>query len=151
MGSEIPEATGPACDICAQYVAIASLMNLADYQQTRFCANCAPEFLRSMAGIFAGDEPPAADGPEPEPQSAVGEVPGGAPDQECALCHALVPVASLQAHVDDHISAGDIKADPAPGEQPESEFPGTARVVRSTHGNRKPRGRSGQPEPETES
>lgn len=127
------------CDICDQYVALGSLMQFGDYSQTRFCGNCAPDFLRSVAAMVAGETEPAA----------------------CAVCDKLVPDEWVPDHAAFHAlerSAEQAAADqaswqPAGGDDDPAaaaaatedadakpdHWAGTKTVKRSTHGHRTPR------------
>lgn len=134
-----PEIIGPTCQLCESELAVGSLMNLADYETVRFGADCGPAYLRGIAtaidGADSGPEPAeAAPDPDPEPLAA-----GHDELHECQLCHAMVPAAAVPDHVQDHIASGDIP-DPEAAAAPDSgSFPGTANVVRSTHGHRRGR------------
>jgi hypothetical protein len=106
---------GPVCDFCEQEDAIGSLMNLADYQTMKFGPNCGPAYLLSVVEAMAGGAPADSE-------------PAAAPD----------PTATGQpAPTSD--SAGDSEKSAGSGEQDQdgAGFPGTANVVRSTHGHRR--------------
>lgn len=144
-----------------------SLMQLANYEQTRFCALCAPDFLRSVAdmiaGVDLGDDTAA-------PQQPASE--------ECPLCGQTVDLDDVNDHIAMHIDAGDIPGAGAeavrlqptpemaqylteypagpdgPADRPSFDDwlasrgkpdPMTTNVRKSTHGHRTPRGKSGAP------
>lgn len=112
MTAETP--LGPICSICEEYEAIGSLMNLADYTTTRFCAMCGPGFLQVVLDALSGPlTTPDAEPDDPPPPAA---------EQAAA--------AAEQARD----AAGDLVLDDSvPGAL---TFPGTANVVKSTHGHR---------------
>lgn len=105
---------GPVCSICEQYEAIGSLMNLADYTTTRFCAMCGVTFLQVVLDALQG----ADTTPDPEPAD-----PPPATNEQIV---AAVEQARDAAADPDSIEPADLSP----------PFPGTANVVRSTHGHR---------------
>lgn len=113
MTAETP--IGPVCSICEEYEAIGSLMNLADYTTTRFCALCGPGFLGVILEALSGaDTTPDPEPADPEPPAA---------EQVTA---------AAEAAADQAIAAGQ-----EPETQTGTGWPGTANVVKSTHGHRK--------------
>ena len=113
--SEFAAPIGPVCSICEQYEAIGSLMNLADYTTTRFCAMCGVAFLETILEALQGaDTTPDVEPADEPPPSKVADATGQAMD-----------VSDL---ADDERAI--LAAEPP-------AFPGTANVVRSTHGHRK--------------
>jgi len=113
--SELAAPVGPVCSICEEYEAIGSLMNLADYTTIRFCALCGVSYLETVLEAMRGaDTTPDEEPADPPPPAAVADVTGQAVD-----------VSEL---ADDERA---ILAAESPA------FPGTANVVRSTHGHRK--------------
>lgn len=112
MTAETP--LGPICSICEEYEAIGSLMNLADYTTTRFCAMCGPGFLQVVLDALSGaDTTPDLEPDDPPPPAA----------EQAAAAAEQARDATLTGGVPD--------ANP-----PLSPFPGTANVVKSTHGHR---------------
>lgn len=112
MTAETP--LGPLCSICTEYEAIGSLMNLQDYTTTRFCAMCGVTFLATILEALSG----ADTTPDVEPAEPAGIDGDAIERQEMA-----------------ELAAADVAAEQdAAAELP--AFPGTASVVRSTHGHR---------------
>lgn len=135
--TEIPEAVGPPCSVCEEFAAIMSLMNLADYSQTRLCGNCAPQFLGQLIAMMTGEvsESEAADAAHEV--AAVSGEPEVIGVDDCPLCGETVPLAEIPAHVEAHAS-GELPVTAVMDEvaitRPD---PLTENVVRSTHGHRK--------------
>ena len=114
MTTEIPVPEGPPCDFCADWPAVGSLMNLADYTTQKFCANCGPAFLVGIVEAMTGAQimVPVTDEPAP-------------------------PAAGAESEPESTDSAGA----PPPGDDDETgsaadHWASTKRVVRSTHGHR---------------
>jgi len=124
MTIEIPVPEGPPCDFCADWPAVGSLMNLADYTTQKFCASCGAQFLlgivQAMSGADAASPAPAPDAPTPAAAAAVAE-------------HLADPNVAGPEDDDGTGSAAD-------------HWASTAHVRRSTHGHRTARGASGVPD-----
>ena len=114
MTTEIPVPEGPPCDFCTDWPAVGSLMNLAGYTTTKFCASCGPLFLIGIVEVMTGAQimVPASE------TSAAGD--GGVPA-------AASPAADIQPE--------DAADDDEPGSAAD-HWASTKRVVRSTHGHR---------------
>lgn len=126
--SEIPVAVGPPCDLCGEFPAVLSLMNLADYSQIKGCGNCAPEFLRTIADSIDGRVT-------------------ALPDTETAELAADVDAAAADAGA----QAPELGADDDDGQgSARDHWASTTNVRRSTHGHRTPRASSGKPERATD-
>lgn len=140
MTAEIPAAAGPPCDFTPEYAAIMSVMNLADYSQVKVCAQCAPEYLSAIVTALTGGMPDSGDAAGVAAGPDQSQPDGMADTDECPLCGDMVPLADIPAHVGGH-SDGTLPVvqDVAILAVPKPD-PGTANVVRSTHGHRKPRG-----------
>jgi len=137
--TEIPTAPGPPCDLCGEEPAILSLMNFADYSQIKVGAACASTFLRGVAGQIDGNTEDTV---------------------TCANCNQAIPVAEWPDHATTHRDRVYVLTCPVCGskdEYPNAETDqyscgheprsgpdgkpdlGVSKVVRSTHGNRRPR------------
>lgn len=161
MTAPIAEVAGPACDVCGQEPAIASLMFLMDYSQVKFGIECAAAFLaQQLAAIEPGiaielvtdavaavraeiaaarqlaeaepEYPDVAPGPTETVDAVL------APGQLDVVTPASQPPAGSQPQPDltdgpdgDGITADDTGR-PA-------HWAGTKQVVRSTHGHRRGR------------
>ena len=123
MTVEIPVPEGPPCDFCAEWPAVGSLMNLADYTTQKFCASCGAQFLLGIVQAMSG-----ADAASPAP--APGD-PGAAP----------LTADELQ-QVQDGWPAPDPEDEPGSAAD---HWASTAHVRRSTHGHRAAKGASGVP------
>lgn len=123
MAADLSAVPGPPCDLCAEYAAVMSLMNYADYGQMKMCSNCAPHFMRTVADSIDGRQTADPETPaEPDPLSNSGsEV--DAPDSTSA------------------VSGSD---DDEPGSA-KDHWASTTHVRRSTHGHRRPAGATGKP------
>lgn len=114
---------GPPCDICHDEFAAMSLLSFGDYSQVKAGLNCAPDFLRSVADSMDGKhtaEPDTGpDTPEPDPyESSAGSEPDTEPDPPDGD--------DGQGSASDHWAS-------------------TRKVVRSTHGHRRPSSATGGP------
>jgi len=118
MTVEIPVPEGPPCDFCPDWPAVGSLMNLADYTTQKFCASCGAQFLLGIAQAMAGAEP-AEPGPDPTPAAG--------------------PTATA-ADGDSGSATADAPGDDGEPGSAADHWASTKRVVRSTHGHRKPAG-----------
>ena len=124
MTVEIPVPEGPPCDFCAEWPAVGSLMNLADYTTQKFCASCGAQFLlgivQAMSGADAAASPESPTAPSAgSPVTGTGDAPPGSPGQD--------PDDTEQGSAAGHWAS-------------------TAHVRRSTHGHRTARGASGVPD-----
>lgn len=137
MTTEIPAAAGPPCDLGDGHPpAIMSLMNLADYSQTKVCGQCAPVFMRTIADTIEGVDPSAAGAGDDRPYVSGIIIDGEVSGPGCPMCGQVIAPDDIPAHVDDHI-AGRIGQDGQPvTPAPAKPDPLTAKTVRSTHGHR---------------
>ena len=124
MTVEIPVPEGPPCDFCAEWPAVGSLMNLADYTTQKFCASCGAEFLLGIVQAMSGAEVTA-----PDPTAATPTA-GTAPGPDASAGVTTAP---------DSDDTGE------PGSAAD-HWASTAHVRRSTHGHRVARGASGVPD-----
>lgn len=118
---------GPPCDICHAEFAAMSLLSFGDYSQVKAGLNCAPDFLRSVADSMDGKrtaEPDTEpDTPEPDPyESSAGSEPNTDPDPP---------------------------EDDEPAGSAADHWASTRKVVRSTHGHRRPASGTVVPRQET--
>lgn len=138
----VPDVPPVQCDFCNAEPAIASIMNLADYQTQKFGAGCGPEFLRSLAAAMAGEDIPAAAGPAIDITTGQPERSGEPVTEQCPLCGQRVALADIPGHAQTHLAEGEPEAGIPAVALPPAPDPLTANVVKSTHGNRKPRGKA---------
>ena len=115
MTVEIPVPEGPPCDFCADWPAVGSLMNLADYTTQKFCADCGPEFLLGIVSAITGADVTAA----------ADQAPAGADERGVSV------VSAPAGHQPDAAPDDDAEGSAA------DHWASTKRVVRSTHGHRK--------------
>ena len=124
MTVEIPVPEGPPCDFCAEWPAVGSLMNLADYTTQKFCASCGAQFLLGIVQAMSGADAAApASEPDPPAPEAV----------DAAAEYRADPNVAGPEDDDGTGSAAD-------------HWASTAHVRRSTHGHRSPLGASGVPD-----
>ena len=121
MTVEIPVPEGPPCDFCADWPAVGSLMNLADYTTQKFCASCGAQFLLGIVQAMSGADAAA---PPPDPTGDAGSA-----DVDSST-DAISPATSSNTTDTEPGSAAD-------------HWASTAHVRRSTHGHRAAKGASG--------
>ena len=136
MTTEIPVPEGPPCDFCTDWPAVGSLMNLADYTTTKFCASCGPVFLVGIVEAMTGAQimptgQPAA-GPDDEAVTAVVAAAADIQPEPERESIRITPSPEMRAAV---LAAAGLEDQAEQGSKAD-HWASTTHVRRSTHGHR---------------